>query len=165
MWKLWIIISANVWANIHLFWNDFALQASKKAVNTKPLMVFFSAWSYKGSLMRLYSFTLSVFHVTVMENKTYHRECSILKRDWTLPTTGLSHQQWYLLSEYHSWQPSQWSSSFPSGYVLGMGVSYNISSWKWGGPLGRLLFSWWSRDHHCGRFSWSATCGGTRRHT
>jgi hypothetical protein len=54
--------------------------------------------------------------------------------------------------------------TFPSWHVIGMGVSYNISSWKWGRPMVRLLFSWWLEDHHCGRLFWLATYGSMKRH-
>jgi hypothetical protein len=81
-----MIISAHVWADIHLFWNDFALQASKKCGNYEAAHGISVPRSYKGSLMHFHSFTLPVLHVNAMENKTYHKGCSILK--------GIRHSRW-----------------------------------------------------------------------
>ncbi len=76
-------------------------------------------------------------------------------REWTMPLTRKTYQQWYSLVVYQNWQPSLWRLQFPWRYVMVIGVDHNICSREQWPPKGRLpiLASCWD-CHHRWVFLW-----------
>ncbi len=140
-----MIKSAHDCADMHLFWNIFALQTSKNAVNIKPLIAFFLICICYNACIHPNTYRFFYF---VMISKTNHQHF--------LSHGGRNNakccpQCWL---QWHScWWPSKRLQDFMQRCAIGKDVSWSISSRKFLTQFRMPSFSWWPWDPHCCNFS------------